>query len=337
MKKMLWAAAAAGTVLAIVGCGGGADSGASGGGDANLTGMITADGSSTVAPISEAMAEEFQIDHPDVRVTVGTSGTGGGFKKFLNKETDISNASRPIKDSELELATKNAVEYIEIPVAYDGLTVVVNPQNTWVDHLTIEELAKIFGPDSKVTKWSEVRAGWPAEEIKIFSPGEDSGTFDYFTEVVNDEGGVSRKDGIQFSEDDNVLVTGVAGEKGGIGYFGFAYFEENADKLKAVPIVNPDNDSAITPSFESIQDGSYAPLSRPLFIYVRSDVADRPEIAAFVKFHLDAANAALIKEVGYVALPEDVLGMALARFESKKVGTMYGEGASGSLKDLLSK
>jgi phosphate transport system substrate-binding protein len=238
MKKMLLAAATAATVFIVAGCGGGAASGTEGG-DAKLSGMITADGSSTVAPISEAMAEEFQAANPGVRVTVGTSGTGGGLKKFLNKETDISNASRPIKGSELELAEKNGVTYVELPIAYDGLTVVVNPQNTWVDHLTIEELHKIYGPDSKVTKWSEVRAGWPAENIKMFSPGEDSGTFDYFTEVVNEEGGVSRKDGIQFSEDDNVLVTGVAGEKGGLGYFGYAYFEENQDKLKAVPIVNP--------------------------------------------------------------------------------------------------
>jgi phosphate transport system substrate-binding protein len=336
MKKMLYAAAAAATVLAIAGCGG-ANSGTTGGAAANLTGMITADGSSTVAPISEAMAEEFQAANPDVRVTVGTSGTGGGFKKFLTKETDISNASRPIKGSELELAEKNGVTYVELPIAYDGLTVVVNPQNTWVDYLTIEELHKIFGPDSKITKWSEVRAGWPAEEIKIFSPGADSGTFDYFTEVVNEEAGVSRQDGVQPSEDDNVLVTGVAGEKGGIAYFGFAYFEENASKLKAVPIVNPETGSQVMPSFESIQDGSYAPLSRPLFIYVRSEVMDRPEITAFVKFSLSAENAELIKEVGYVALPQDVLDMSWQRYESKKLGTMYGEGASGSLKDLMSK
>ena len=336
MKKMLWAAAAAGTVLAIAGCGG-ANSGSTVGGDANLKGMITADGSSTVAPISEAMAEEFQAANPDVRVTVGTSGTGGGFKKFLNNETDISNASRPIKDSELEMAEKNGVTYVELPIAYDGLTVVVNPQNTWVDYLTIEELHKIFSPDSKITKWSEVRAGWPAEEMKIFSPGADSGTFDYFTEVVNEDAGASRQDGIQFSEDDNVLVTGVSGEKGGIGYFGFAYFEENASKLKAVPIVNPETGSPVMPSFESIQDGSYAPLSRPLFIYVRSDVMDRPEITAFVKFSLSAENAGLIKEVGYVALPQDLVDMSWQRYESKKLGTMYSEGSSGSLKDLMSK
>jgi phosphate transport system substrate-binding protein len=338
MKNVLWAAAAAATVLAIVGCGGGATkSGTTEGGDVKLTGMITADGSSTVAPISEAMAEEFQAANPDVRVTVGTSGTGGGFKKFLNNETDISNASRPIKDSELEMAEKNGVTYVELPIAYDGLTVVVNPQNTWVDYLTIEELHKIFAPDSKITKWSEVRAGWPAEEMNIFSPGADSGTFDYFTEVVNEDAGASRQDGIQFSEDDNVLVTGVAGEKGGIGYFGFAYFEENASKLKAVPIVNPETGSPVMPSFESIQDGSYAPLSRPLFIYVRSDVMDRPEITAFVKFSLSAENAGLIKEVGYVALPQDVVDMSWQRYESKKLGTMYSEGSSGSLKDLMSK
>lgn len=338
MKTYVFAAAAATALLTIIGCGGNAASGTTEGGDAKLSGMITVDGSSTVAPISEAHAEEFQKANPGVRVTVGTSGTGGGFKKFLNKETDISNASRQIKDSELEMAANNGVEYVELPIAYDGLTVVVNPANTWVDKLTIEELHKIFAPDSKITKWSEVRAGWPAVEMKIFSPGADSGTFDYFTEVVNEDAGASRQDGaVQFSEDDNFLVTGVAGEKNAIGYFGFAYFEENADKLKAVPIVNPDTGTAVMPSFDAIQDGSYAPLSRPLFIYVRSMVMDRPEVTAFVKHSLSAEGAELVREVGYVALPQDVLDMSWQRYESKKLGTMYAGGAKGSLKELMSK
>ena len=337
MKTYALAAAAVATLLTMIGCGGAAKSGGSEGGDSNLSGMVTADGSSTVAPISEAHAEEFQKANPGVRVTVGTSGTGGGFKKFLNKETDISNASRQIKDSELEMAATNNVDYVELPIAYDGLTVVVHPDNTWVDHLTIEELNKIFAPNSTLTMWSQVRAGWPAEKISIYSPGADSGTFDYFTEVVNDDAGASRQDGISFSEDDNVLVTGVSGEKNAIGYFGFAYFEENADKLKAVPIVNPDTGSPVMPSFDAIQDGSYAPLSRPLFIYVRSDVMDRPEVTAFVKYSLSAEGAELVREVGYVALPEDVLGMSWQRYETKKLGTMYAGGAKGSLKDLMSK
>lgn len=335
MNKTYAIAATAASLTLIWGCGGGAGAGQNEG--PALSGSIAADGSSTVAPISEALAEEFQIANSGVRVTVGTSGTGGGFKKFLNKETDISNASRPIKDSELELAETNGVDFVELPIAFDGLTVVVNPQNDWVDHLTIEELNKIFAPDSKVKMWSEVRAGWPAEAIKIFSPGADSGTFDYFTEVVNDEAGASRQDGISFSEDDNVLVTGVAGERGAIGYFGYAYFEENHDKLKAVPIVNPATGVAVTPSFDSIQDGSYAPLSRPLFIYVRADVMSRPEITAFVKYALGSEAAGLVKEVGYVALPQDLLDMSWNRYEGKVFGSMYATGAKGSLKDLMSK
>ena len=337
MKTQVLAAIAASTLFAVVGCGGSAGTEAGQGGSSTLSGSIAADGSSTVAPITEAMAEEFGLANPDVRVTVGTSGTGGGFKKFLNKEMDISNASRPIKESEVELATKNGVEYVELPVAFDGLTVVVNPANTWVDKLTIEELNKIWAPDSKIKLWSEVRAGWPAEEIKLFGPGPDSGTFDYFTDVVNGEEGVSRTD-YSASEDDNVLVTGVAGEKNALGYFGYAYFEENSSKLKAIPIVNPDSGEAIAPSPESIQSGAYAPLSRPLFIYVRSDVLERAEVTAFVKYYLSAEAAPLVSEVGYVPLPQDILDLSWKRYESKKMGSVFGgEGSKAgvSLKDLL--
>jgi phosphate transport system substrate-binding protein len=336
MKTNIVAAAAVSALLALCGCGGGATATNENEGGVKLSGSIAADGSSTVAPITEAMAEEFGIANPGVRVTVGTSGTGGGFKKFLNKEMDISNASRPIKESELELATKNGVEYIELPVAFDGLTVVVNPANTWVDKLTIAELNKIWAADSKVKLWSEVRAGWPAEPIKLYGPGADSGTFDYFTDVVNGEEGVSRTD-YSASEDDNVLVTGVAGDKNALGYFGYAYFEENADKLKAVPIVN-EAGAPITPNPETIQDGSYAPLSRPLFIYVRKDVMDRPEVTAFVKYYLSAEATKLVSDVGYVPLPQELLAMSWKRYEAKTVGSIFGgEGSKSgmSLKDLL--
>lgn len=332
------AVAAAGTFLTLWGCGGTAATTNTTEGTAELSGSIAIDGSSTVAPITEAIAEEFGKQHSGVRVTVGTSGTGGGFKKFLNKETDMSNASRPIKESEVELAVKNGVTYVELPVAFDGLTVVVNPANTWVDKLTVEELNKIWAPGSKVKLWSEVRAGWPAEEIKLFGPGADSGTFDYFTDVVNGEEGASRTD-YAASEDDNVLVTGVAGEKNGLGYFGYAYFEENSSKLKAVPIVNPDNGVAVAPNKQTIQDGTYAPLSRPLFIYVRSDVMNRPEVDAFIKFYLSAEGSPLVDEVGYVSLPAEILGLAWKRYEGNVLGSVYGGGGSKSgvsLKDLLS-
>lgn len=337
MKMYALAAAVATTVLVLSGCGDTATDASTTEGGPKLSGTIAIDGSSTVAPISEAMAEEFGLANSGVRVTVGTSGTGGGFKKFLNKETDISDASRPIKESEVELAVKNGVEFVEMPVAFDGLTVVVNPANTWVDHLTIEELNKIWAPDSKVTKWSEVRAGWPAREIKLFGPGADSGTYDYFTDVVNGEEGVSRQD-YQASEDDNFLVTGVAGDKSSLGYFGYAYFEQNQDKLKAVPIVNPKTGQAVAPSSATIQDGTYAPLSRPLFIYVRKDVMQRAEVNAFVKYYLSAEAAPLVGEVGYVALPQEILDLSWKRFEDKILGSVFGGAGSKSgmsVKDLL--
>ena len=336
-KEITLTAAIAGAVVVIAGCGGSAGNQVTEGGS-KLSGTIAIDGSSTVAPISEAMAEEFGLANPGVRVTVGTSGTGGGFKKLLNKEMDIADASRPIKESEAELATKNGIDYIELPVAFDGLTVVVNPSNTWVDKITIEELNKIWAAGSKVKLWSEVRAGWPAEEIKLFGPGADSGTFDYFTDVINGEEGVSRTD-YQASEDDNVLVTGVAGDKNALGYFGYAYFEQNRAKLKAVPIVD-EAGQAITPSPETIQSGTYAPLSRPLFIYVRKDVMDRPEVSAFVKYYLSPEASDLVAEAGYVALPNEILDLAWSRFKAKTAGSIFGGKGSQKgvgLADLLAR
>jgi phosphate transport system substrate-binding protein len=277
-----------------------------------LSGTIKIDGSSTVFPITEAAAEEFRAANPDVQVTVGVSGTGGGFKKFTVGETDISNASRPIKDTEAAAAKEKGIEYLEIPIAYDGLSVVVSKENTFVDKLTVEELKKIWEPDSKVKKWSDVRAGWPDEEIKLYGPGTDSGTFEYFTEAIVGEAKKSRAD-YTASEDDNVLVQGIAGDKNSLGYFGYAYYEENADKLKLVPIDNGDG-KAVAPSFDTIKDGSYKPLSRPIFIYVNKASLQRPEVKAFVKFYLENAPE-LVKSVFYVPLTDDKYKESLANIQ----------------------
>jgi len=280
--------------------------------ETKLSGEVKIDGSSTVFPITEAVAEEFQLAHPGVRVTVGVSGTGGGFKKFGAGETDISNASRPIKDAEKAAAEQNGMEVIEIPIAYDGLSVIVNKENTWVDQLTIEELNKIWSPESTVKLWSDVRPEWPKEEIKLYGPGTDSGTFDYFTEVVNGEAQKSRAD-YSASEDDNVLVQGVAGDKYSLGYFGYAYYEENADKLKLVPIVNKEG-KAVLPSKETIMDGSYNPLSRPLYIYVSKKSLERQEVKEFVKFYLENASE-LVPSVYYVPLNPDEYQASLAKIQ----------------------
>lgn len=280
-----------------------------------LEGTISIDGSSTVFPITELVAEEFNAVNPDVKLTVGFSGTGGGFTKFAAKEIEISAASRSIKTEEADAVKAAGIEFVELKVAYDGLSVVVSTENTWVDYLTMEELAMIWGAEATATKWSDVRAGFPDTEIKLYSPGHDSGTFDYFTEKVNGKAGVIRQDSetvkIFFSEDDNALVTGVAGDLGAIGYFGFAYFEENADKLKLVPIQK--DTTAVTPSFDTISDSSY-PLSRPLFIYVNKAELVRPEILAFVTFYLENA-AELAAEVGYISLPEEMYTEALAKLK----------------------
>lgn len=273
-----------------------------------LSGEIRIDGSSTVFPITEAIAEEFNAIQPNVKIPVGVSGTGGGFTKFIAKETDISDASRPIKDAEATSAKEAGVEYIELKVAFDGLSVLVNPENTWVDYLTVEELQKIWAPDSTVKTWSDIRTEWPAEEIVFYAPGTDSGTFDYFTEEINGESGAIRSD-FTGSEDDNVLVQGIAGDKNAIGFFGFAYYEENQDKLKLVPIDN--GNGPITPTFDTIKDGTYAPLSRPLFIYVNKEALSRAEVKEFVTFYLENSKE-LVPDVGYVALPDEEYTNGLA-------------------------
>lgn len=282
------------TAAGLMACGGDA---AAGGG---LSGMVAIDGSSTVFPISEAMAEEFQIANRGVRVTVGISGTGGGFKKFCGGETDISDASRPIKDSERELCAENGIEPIELTVAWDGLTVVANPTNEWASCMTVDELKRLWQPGSSIRMWNEVRAEWPDMEVKLYGPDTDSGTFDYFTEAIVGEEDASRSD-YTASADDNVLVIGVEGDEGALGYFGFAYYEESSDKLSAVAIDN--GSGCVTPSRESIESGEYAPLSRPMFIYVRRDALERPEIRAFVEFYLTNATV-LVPEAGYVPLSD---------------------------------
>lgn len=287
--------------------------------------IVKVDGSSTIYPITEAVAEEFQkMKKGAVKVTVGISGTGGGFKKFCRGETDISNASRPILKKEIEVCKEQGIEYIELPVAYDGLAVMVNPKNTWVDKLTVDELKKIWEPAAQgnVTKWSQIRPEWPDAPLKLFGPGVDSGTFDYFTEAIVGKPKASRGD-YTSSEDDNVLVQGIAGDKYSLGYFGLAYYEENRDKLKLVPIVNPKTNKAVLPSTETVMDGSYQPLSRPLFIYVNLKALERPEVKEFVEFYLKNAPQ-LVKEVKYIPLPAKAYELAMERFAKKKTGSMFG-------------
>jgi phosphate transport system substrate-binding protein len=278
--------------------------------DANLSGEIVIDGSSTVYPITEAVAEEFQKANAGVKVSVAFSGTGGGFKKFCAGETDANDASRPIKtkdepDAKSEATTckENGIEPVELQVAYDGLTVVVNPENTWATCITTDELTRIWDQGSTVSSWSDIRPDWPAEPIKLFGPGADSGTFDYFTEVINGEVDRSRSDYTQ-SEDDNALVQGVAGDKGALGYFGFAYFEENTDKLKALEVDS--GAGCVAPTRESIASDAYTPLSRPLFVYPSKQSLARPEVAAFFRYYLDNVNT-YVDEVGYVTAPADIL------------------------------
>jgi phosphate transport system substrate-binding protein len=269
-------------------------------GESGLSGVVKLDGSSTVFPISEAVAEEFLAVAPGVRVTVGVSGTGGGFKKFVGGEIDINDASRPISPEEIAQAQTGSIRYLEVPVAYDGLSIVVNPENTWVDHLSVDELKRIWEPGSTVDSWDDIRAGWPNEPIRLYGPGTDSGTFDYFTEVITGKAGASRPD-YTASEDDNVLVQGIAGDKAALGFFGFAYYEENAARLKLVPVDG--GAGPLLPSAASINDGSYSPLSRPIYIYLSANGMARPEVRAFVDFYLDVAPE-LVSEVGYIPLKE---------------------------------
>jgi phosphate transport system substrate-binding protein len=288
--------------------------------------LIQIDGSSTVYPITEAVAEEFQAKSGgDVRVTVGISGTGGGFKRFCRGETDISDASRPIKKSEMELCAEAGIKYFELPVAYDGLTVVVNKENDFVDYLTVEELKKMWEPaaQEKVTNWNQIRSTFPDMPLHLAGPGADSGTFDYFTEAVVGESKASRGD-FQASEDDNVIVQFVSRDKGALGYFGLAYYEENKGKLKAVPIKADAEAEAIMPSVKTVNNGTYVPLSRPLFIYVKdASITQRPVVREFVEFYLTEGGE-LAKEVGYVNLPAEAYKLALDNVKNGRLGTGFG-------------
>lgn len=270
-------------------------------GDANqVTGTVKVDGSSTVYPITEAVAEELRSVHPDIQVTVGISGTGGGMKKFTAGEIDICDASRAIKQKEADKCAAKGVEFIELEVAYDGLAVVINPENDWCDCLTVEQLRELWRPESAVKKWSDLNPAWPQEEIRLYGPGTDSGTFDYFTKAIVGEEKASRAD-YTASEDDNVLVTGVMNSRYALGYFGYAYYSENKDKLKLLAVNG--GDGCTKPSMETVRSLTYKPLSRPLFIYVRTESLEQPAVINFVKFYLKTADQ-LATEVGYVPVSD---------------------------------
>ncbi|NOT64755.1 MAG: PstS family phosphate ABC transporter substrate-binding protein [Methylotenera sp.] len=284
--------------------------------------IIKIDGSSTVYPITEAMAEEFQKIQK-VKVTVGESGTGGGFKKFCRGETDISDASRPISQKEMDACKEAGIQYIELPIAFDALTVVVNSKNDWVKSLSVDDLKKMWQPKSGVKNWKQVNAAYPDKALALYGPGTASGTFDYFTEAVNGKAKASRTDYTP-SEDDNVLVQGVSGNVGGLAYFGMAYYEENKDKLRAIPISAKVGGPAILPSAETVRDGSYQPLARPIFIYVNATAAAfKPEVKAFVNFYLENAPK-LVAEVKYVPLPTEDYDAVKAHFKALKPGTGFG-------------
>jgi len=304
--------------------------------------MVRIDGSSTVYLITEAVAEDFQaFTRGRIRVMVGISGSGGGFKKFCRGETDINDASRPISPVEVKMCKERGIEYIELPVAYDGIAIVVNKKNTWVDYMTVRELRKMWAPESqdRITKWSQIRKGWPDRPFHLYGPGVDSGTYDYFTAAIVGKEHSSRAD-YTSSEDDNVLVQGIATDPLALGFFGVAYYENNRDKLKLVP-VDDENDSngkgPIYPTFENVMKGRYQPLSRPLFIYVNKKSADRPGVQKFVKFYLTHA-AQLAKEVGYIPLPDRAYKLALRRFEKRITGSLFGGHGSQvgvSIEELL--
>jgi phosphate transport system substrate-binding protein len=301
--------------------------------------VVQIDGSSTVYPVTEAMAEEFQKKNKDIKVTVGISGTGGGFKKFCRGETDISDASRPISASEQKACKEAGIEYMELPIALDALTVVIHPSNTWASELTVAELKKMWEPDAqaKVMNWKQIRDSFPDKPLVLYGPGVDSGTYDYFTAVAVGKEHSSRGD-FTASEDDNVLVQGVAGDPNALGFFGLVYYEENAKKLKAVKIKLEDSAPAVGPSVENARSGKYQPLSRPIFIYVNKKALEtKPAVAKFVEFYLDKKNAiGLVKEVGYVPLPESAIAAFQKRFKNREIGTGFTSLKSGvSVEALL--
>ena len=297
--------------------------------------IVKIDGSSTVFPITEAVAEDFQIaKRGAVRVTVGISGTGGGFKKFCRNEIDIVNASRPITELEMEACKQAGVQYIEMPIAFDALTVVINPKNTWSKTITVDELKKIWEPGAQgtITSWNQINPDWPDKKIKLYGPGADSGTFEYFTEAVVGKDKSSRGD-FTASEDDNVLVQGVASDIYALGFFGFAYYIENSKKISAVAIDN--GSGGVLPSAASVENNSYKPLSRPIFIYVNAKSADKTEVTEFVNFYMQHATE-LVKEVKYFPLSKEVYNLNIDHLNKKKLGTVFkGTGTNIKLEDIL--
>lgn len=301
--------------------------------------IIKVDGSSTVFPITEAVAEDFQKTNPTTRVTVGVSGTGGGFKKFCRGETDVQNASRPIQSQELEDCKKAGIKFFEIPIAYDATVIVVNPKNTWVSQISIEDLKKMWQPEAqgKVMEWSQVNAKWPKEKLKLYGAGSDSGTFDYFTEAIVGKAKASRGD-YSASENDNTLVTGIAADQFALGYLPLAYYEENKAKLKAVSVINPKTGKAVEPSRQTVENASYAPLSRPIFIYVNEASYKKAEIKDFTTFYLKNAGT-IVPQVKYVPLPAKVYQMSEAHLIKNKLGTVFKGHSEVGLKieDLMKK
>lgn len=294
--------------------------GAGGGGSTEqLSGTINIDGSSTVAPLSEAAAELFQQEHPDVRVTVGTSGTGGGFEKFCRGETDISDASRKIEDDEIAACEKAGIRFEELGVANDGISVVVHPENDWAECLSVDEVSKMWDRGSKVNNWSEVRAGFPSQKLELYGPGTDSGTFDYFTEAVNGEEGQSRTDYNNIGEDDNAVITGVSGDEGSSGYVPLSFVTENEGKLKAVQIKNEAGD-CVAPTVETVQDGSYNPLGRELFVYPSDKALARPEVKAFLEFYIEN-NDEITERATFIPLTDEQKQEA-----QQKVASLAGSG-----------
>jgi phosphate transport system substrate-binding protein len=297
-------------LFALAACGGdregGGETTTGGAAQSDLSGNVQVDGSSTVGPYATAAAERFRSGNPDVRITVGVSGTGGGFERFCRGETDVSNASRPIKDEESQACEGKGIEFVELQVANDALTVVVNKDNDWVDCLTVDQLKKIWDQGSKVQSWKDVDASWPDEQLRLYGPGTDSGTFDYFTDEINGEEGRSRSD-YSASEDDNVIVQGVSGDKGALGYFGLSYYEQNQGKLKALAIDG--GDGCVEPSVESAQSGDYKPLSRPLFMYVKKESLAKPQVKAFLQYVLDNEQA-IAESSQFVPLTDEQLQKA---------------------------
>ena len=298
----------------------------------DLSGTIAIVGSSTVFPISEAMAEEFSKANSGVRVNVASTGTGAGFRAICAGEAQVSNASRPVKQSELDTCAENDIELIEIPVAFDALSVVVSPENDWAECLSVEDLATIFGPDSHgvITNWNQVNSNFPDVRLRLYGPTTASGTFDYFTEAVMGEGGAHRGDMDLATEDDPLIAQGVNGTRGGVGYFGLAYLSQYKDLVNAVSVENPQTGECVQPSSEAVESGTYQPLARPIFIYVRADLLDEnPEVEAFVEFYMEEATS-LVPEVGYVALPQEAYDWNLDRLGSRTTGSVFKDVAPGT-------